>query len=164
MNEYVLTINQKEYRAEVGEINADVALILVNGQEYRVELKQLALGKLMPAAAPAAESRPAAILPPLVAAGAPAPAAPPAAAGAGAGETSSLVKAPLPGLIIDVKVREGEKVKAGQSIIVMEAMKMENQIQATTDGTVKKIFVKKGDNVAEGNAMVEIARSDMASL
>ena len=162
MNEYVLTINQKEYRAEVGEINADFALIQVNGQEYRVELKQLALGKLMPAA-PAAESRPAAILAPLAVAGAPAPAAPPAAA-AGTGEASSLVKAPLPGLIIDVKVREGEKVKAGQSIIVMEAMKMENQIQATTDGTVKKIFVKKGDNVAEGHAMVEIARSDMASL
>ena len=70
----------------------------------------------------------------------------------------------MPGLIIDVKVAEGEKVKAGQNIVVMEAMKMENQIQATTDGTVKKIFVKKGDNVAEGNAMVEIARSDMASL
>jgi biotin carboxyl carrier protein len=162
MSEYVLTINQKEYRAEVGEINADFALIQVNGQEYRVGLQQLALGKLMPVAAPAPESRPAAILAPLAVAGAPAPAAPPAAAAAG--EASSLVKAPLPGLIIDVKVREGEKVKAGQSIIVMEAMKMENQIQATTDGTVKKIFVKKGDNVAEGNAMVEIARSDMASL
>jgi len=46
----------------------------------------------------------------------------------------------------------------------MEAMKMENQIQATIDGTVKKIFVKKGDNVAEGDTLIEIARSDMASL
>ena len=163
MNEYVLSINQKEYRAEVGEINAEFALISVNGKEFRVDLKQLALNKLMPAAVQVAEARP---MPPLAASAssvAPTPAAPLAAAAA-TGDASSLVKAPLPGLIIDVRVREGEKVKAGQNIIVMEAMKMENQIQATTDGTVKKIFVKKGDNVAEGNAMVEIARSDMASL
>jgi biotin carboxyl carrier protein len=80
------------------------------------------------------------------------------------GDVSNIVRSPLPGLIIDVKAREGEKVKAGQSIVVMEAMKMENQIQATIDGTVKKIFVKKGDNVAEGDTLIEIARSDMASL
>jgi hypothetical protein len=60
MNEYVLTINQKEYRAEVGEINAEFALIQVNGKEFRVDLKQLGLGKLMPVATPAAEARPAA--------------------------------------------------------------------------------------------------------
>jgi len=163
MNEYVLTINQKEYRAEVGEINAEFALIQVNGKEFRVDLKQLALSKLMPVATLATDARPAAPLGQPLIGVAPAPAAPPAAA-ASTGEASSIVKAPLPGLIIDVKVREGEKVKAGQNIIVMEAMKMENQIQATTDGTVKKIFVKKGDNVAEGNALLEIARSDMASL
>lgn len=162
MNEYVLTINQKEYRAEVGEINAEFALIRVDGQEFRVDLKQLGLSKLMPAATPAAEARPAVPAAAPAIGVAPAPAAP--APAAAAGEASSLVKAPLPGLIIDIKVREGDKVKAGQNIIVMEAMKMENQIQATTDGTVKKIFVKKGDNVAEGIAMVEIARSDMASL
>lgn len=163
MNEYVMTIDEKEYRAEVGEINAEFALIRVNGREFRVGLQQLGLGKLMPAATAAAEARPAAPAAQPAMGVAPAPAAPPAPAPAG-GDVSSLVKAPLPGLIIDVKVREGEKVKAGQNIVVMEAMKMENQIQATTDGTVKKIFVKKGDNVAEGNAMVEIARSDMASL
>jgi len=156
MNEYVMTINQKEYRAEVREINAEYALIQVNGREFRVDLQQLGLGKLMPVAA-VAETKAAA------------PAAQPAIAVAPApvvvsGEASSIVKAPLPGLIIDVKIGEGEKVKAGQIIVVMEAMKMENQIQATTDGTVKKIFIKKGDNVAEGHAMVEIARSDMASL
>ena len=162
MNEYVLTINQKEYRAEVVEITADFALIQVNGKEFRVDLKQLGLAKLMPAATPVADARPAPAAQPALGV-APAPAAPLAPAPA-SGDASSLVKAPLPGLIIDIKVREGEKVKAGQNIIVMEAMKMENQIQATTDGTVKKIFVKKGDNVAEGHAMVEIARSDMASL
>ena len=161
MNEYVMTINQKEYRAEVSEINAEYALIQVNGREFRVDLQQLGLGKLMPMATVAAETRAAVPGAQPAIGGVPAPAAPAAPA---SGDASSMVKAPLPGLIIDVKVREGEKVKAGQTIVVMEAMKMENQIQATTDGTVKKIFVKKGDNVAEGNAMVEIARSDMASL
>ena len=162
MNEYVMTINQKEYRAEVSEINAEYALIQVNGREFRVDLQQLGLGKLMPVATAAVEARAAVPGGQPAIGGVPAPAAPLAAAATG--DASSMVKAPLPGLIIDVKVREGEKVKAGQTIVVMEAMKMENQIQATTDGTVKKIFVKKGDNVAEGNAMVEIARSDMASL
>jgi biotin carboxyl carrier protein len=162
MNEYVLTINQKEYRAEVSEINAEYALIQVNGREFRVDLQQLALSKLMPVAA-MAETRAASPAAPPAIGVAPAPAAPLAPVSA-VGDASSIVKAPLPGLIIDVKVREGEKVKAGQNIVVMEAMKMENQIQATTDGTVKKILVKKGDNVAEGNALVEIARSDMASL
>ena len=162
MNEYVLSINQKEYRVELGEINADYALLQVNGREFRVDLKQLGLAKLMPVPAAAVEARPAAAAAAPAAGIAPAPAAAPVAVPGG--EASSVVKAPLPGLIIDVKVREGEKVKAGQNIVVMEAMKMENQIQATADGTVKRIFVKKGDNVAEGNAMVEIARSDMASL
>jgi len=157
MSEYVLTINQKEYRAEVSEINAEYALIRVNGREFRVDLQQLALSKLMPVETKKSEARmEAAAAMPAVR-----PALEPPPAG---GDVSNIVKSPLPGLIIDVKAREGEKVKAGQIIVVMEAMKMENQIQATIDGTVKKIFVKKGDNVAEGDTLIEIARSDMASL
>ncbi len=157
MSEYVLTINQKEYRAEVGEINAEYALIRVNSREFRVDLQQLGLGKLMPVEIKKSEARTeaAAVMPAVR------PALEPPPAG---GDVSNIVKSPLPGLIIDVKVGAGEKVKAGQIIVVMEAMKMENQIQATIDGTVKKIFVKKGDNVAEGDTLIEIARSDMASL
>jgi biotin carboxyl carrier protein len=157
MNEYVLTINQKEYRAEVSEINAEYALIQVNGREFRVDLQQLGLGKLMPVEIKKSEAK--AEAPAMVATARPTLEPPPAG-----GDVSNIVKSPLPGLIIDVKVREGEKVKAGQIIVVMEAMKMENQIQATIDGVVKKIFVKKGDNVTEGDTLIEIARSDMASL
>lgn len=157
MSEYVLTINQKEYRAEVSEINAEYALIRVNGREFRVDLQQLALSKLMPVETKKSEARPEAAAAMLAVR----PALEPPPAG---GDVSNIVKSPLPGLIIDVKVGAGEKVKAGQIIVVMEAMKMENQIQATIDGTVKKIFVKKGDNVSEGDTLIEIARSDMASL
>jgi len=157
MSEYVLNIDEKEYRAEVSEINAEFALIKVNGREFRVGLQQLALSKLMPVEIKRSEARTetAAALPTVR----PTLESPPAV-----GNVSNIVKSPLPGLIVDVKVGEGEKVKAGQIIVVMEAMKMENQIQATIDGTVKKIFVKKGDNVAEGDTMIEIARSDMAGL
>ena len=157
MNEYILTINQKEYRAEVGEINAEFALIQVNGREFRVDLQQLALSKLMPVEIKKSEAK--AETPVAMPTVRPSLEPPPAG-----GNVSNIVRSPLPGLIIDVKVREGEKVKAGQNIVVMEAMKMENQIQATIDGTIKKIFVKKGDNVAEGDTLIEIARSDMASL
>jgi biotin carboxyl carrier protein len=157
MNEYVLTINQKEYRAEVSEISAEFALIQVNGREFRVGLQQLALSKLMPVEIKKSKARPEAAA--AIPAARPTLEPPPAG-----GDVSNIVKSPLPGLIVDVKVGEGEKVKAGQIIVVMEAMKMENQIQATIDGTVKKIFVKKGDNVAEGDTLIEIARSDMASL
>jgi len=157
MSEYVLKINEKEYRAEVSEINAEFALIRVNGREFRVGLQQLALSKLMPVETKKSEPRTeAAVAMPAVR---PALEAPPAG-----GDVSNIVKSPLPGLIVDIKANEGEKVKAGQIIVVMEAMKMENQIQATIDGTVKKIFVKKGDNVAEGDSLIEIARSDMAHL
>jgi biotin carboxyl carrier protein len=157
MNEYVLTINEKEYRAEVSEINAEYALIKVNGKEFRVDLQQLALSKLMPVEIKKSEGRPEA--PAAIQAARPTLEPPPTG-----GDVSNIVRSPLPGLIIDVKVREGEKVKAGQNIVIMEAMKMENQIQATIDGTVKKILVKKGDNVAEGDTLIEIARSDLASL
>ena len=83
---------------------------------------------------------------------APAPAAPkPAASGAGKAITS-----PLPGVIIAVKVNVGDSVKAGQEVAVLEAMKMENSIEATHDGTVTAIHVSKGDSVLEGAAVVTI--------
>jgi biotin carboxyl carrier protein len=157
MSEYVLTINGKEYRAEVNEINAEQARVTVNGREFQVGLQQLGLSKLLPAETKKGEGRTEAAA--AIPAVRPVLEAPPAG-----GDVSNIVKSPLPGLIVDIKIGVGEKVKAGQVIVTMEAMKMENQIQATIDGTVKKIFVKKGDNVAEGDSLIEIARSDMASL
>ena len=82
-----------------------------------------------------------------------APAAP-AAKAAGEGQT---VTSPLPGVIIEVSVKEGQAVKAGQKVAVIEAMKMENEIQAPADGTVTAVLVGKGDSVLEGAPVVKIA-------
>ncbi|MBR5072491.1 MAG: biotin/lipoyl-binding protein, partial [Bacteroidales bacterium] len=85
----------------------------------------------------------------------PAPAAAaPAAAPAGPGTD---INSPLPGVIIEVSVKEGQAVKAGQKVAVLEAMKMENDIQAEKDGTVTAIHVRKGDSVLEGAKIVTIA-------
>ena len=103
-------------------------------------------------AAPAVQAAPA----PSQAASSPAPAAQaaPAAKPAGAGKA---VTSPLPGVIIEVSVKEGQAVKAGQKVAVIEAMKMENEIQAETDGTVTAVLVSKGDSVLEGAEIVKIA-------
>ena len=86
---------------------------------------------------------------------APAPVQKPAQApAAGAGKP---VTSPLPGVIIEVSVKEGQTVKAGQKVAVLEAMKMENEIQAPADGTVTAILVNKGDSVLEGAEIVKIA-------
>ena len=81
---------------------------------------------------------------------APAPASKPAGAG-------KAVTSPLPGVIIEVSVKEGQAVKAGQKVAVIEAMKMENEIQASADGTVTAVLVNKGDSVLEGAEIVKIA-------
>lgn len=99
----------------------------VNGSLYEVEIEEMQAPATMSAAKPAA-AKPAA--------------AAPAAAGAGA-----KVNAPMPGTILDVRVQNGAKVKKGDVLVILEAMKMENEIQAPCDGTVTSVCVKKGDSV-----------------
>ena len=81
-------------------------------------------------------------------------AAAPAAKPAGAGEK---VASPLPGVIIEISVKEGQQVKAGQKVAILEAMKMENEIPAPKDGTITDIHVHKGDTLQEGDPVVTIA-------
>jgi biotin carboxyl carrier protein len=102
------------------------------------------------AAAPAAAPKPAA-----APAAAPKPAAAPAAAAPAAGGAGA-VAAPMPGLIVDVTCKVGDKVKAGQQVVILEAMKMQNPLNAPIDGEVKGIFVKAGDSVAVGQVLVDI--------
>ena len=85
---------------------------------------------------------------------APAPAAAPAAPAAPAGAAGSVtVTAPMPGNILDVKVKAGDSVKAGDTLLILEAMKMENEISAPQDGTIASVNVRKGDVVNSGDLL-----------
>ena len=118
--------------------------ITVNGVAYSVSVEETAAGAAPVAAAPAAPKAPAA----------PA-AAPKAAAPAGAAGAVS-VKAPMPGNILDVKVAAGASAKAGDVLVILEAMKMENEIVAPQDGTVASVNVHKGDTVNSGDVLVSM--------
>lgn len=145
---YVATINGKKYEVEVEKLEAYKSLDR-NGVAAPA-------APVLPASAPV--QRPAAPAPdPVAAAPAPAPAsaaapAPKAAAPAGA----TTVEAPMPGKILNIKVSEGQAVKFGEVVVIMEAMKMETEIVAPADGTVSKILVKAGDSVDTGAALVAL--------
>ena len=145
---YVATINGKKYEVEVEKLEAYKSLDR-NGVAAPA-------APVLPASAPV--QRPAAPAPaPVAAAPAPAPApaaapAPKAAAPAG----STTVEAPMPGKILNIKVSEGQAVKFGEVVVIMEAMKMETEIVAPADGTVSKILVKAGDSVDTGAALVAL--------
>ena len=140
MKSYTFKINGKKYDVSVGPAEGDVLPVRVNGADYRVELGDA------PAAQPDAP----------VATAQAAPAAQPAAK-APASAAGHVVKTPMPGVIIDICVREGQAVHAGEKVAVLEAMKMENEIPATADGTVTLIHVGKGASVGEGDPIVTIA-------
>lgn len=142
MKTYKFKINGNEYNVAINSLAGGVADVTVNGTPYQVELADAP-------AAPSAPVAPAAVTAPVQAAPAAAPAAP--AAGSGKPVTS-----PLPGVIIAVKVNVGDVVKAGQTVAVLEAMKMENDIQAECDGTVTAVKVAKGDSILEGAVIVTI--------
>ena len=122
--------------------------VKVNGNSYEVEVEEIKDG--VQPVAPAVQ-RPAA---------APAPAAPvaavpkaaPAVAVAGAGTVS----APMPGTMLDIMVKEGDVVKSGQVCVILEAMKMENELPAPCDGTVKSVNVTKGASVNTADVLVVI--------
>lgn len=143
-----MKINGNDYNVTINEVEDEVALLEVNGTPFKVEFdKPLTKKSMAPVSRPV--SRPAAP----AATPAAAPAAKPAAAAPAGGTT---ISSPLPGVIIGINVKEGEAVKKGQKLMVLEAMKMENIIEASVDGTVQSIKVKQGDSVLEGAALVVI--------
>ena len=120
----------------------------MNGIPFEVELKQP-----IKAAPKVKKVEPAKVEAPKAAAPAAPVAAPAAAATPGAG---AKVTAPLPGTITDVKVAVGQAVNAGDVVVVLEAMKMQNNIEAENSGTVTSVMVNKGDTVMEGTVLVTI--------
>lgn len=120
--------------------------ITVNGTPYNVTVEEGTSSAAPVASAPAPAP-----------AAAPAPQAAPKAAPAPAAAGSVKVDAPMPGNILDVKVSNGAAVKAGQVLVILEAMKMENEIVAPQDGTVASINVNKGDTVEAGQTIITLA-------
>ena len=145
MRTYKFKINGNEYNVEIGSVEGNIADVTVNGASYKVEMDTPVNPVVQNSPAAPQTDKPAP---------APAPAAAAPAAPAGAGKA---VTSPLPGVIIEVSVKEGQAVKAGQKVAVIEAMKMENEIQASCDGTVTAVLVNKGDSVLEGAEIVKIA-------
>ena len=161
MKEYKYKINGNEYSVAIIDLEGDKAAVEVNGVSYQIDI--LTEGYTAPAPRPAA--KPAAAPQPAPAAPAPAaapvapqpiaPAAPAAEPAAPAGKGTA-VQSPLPGVILDIKVAVGDQVKAGQTVAILEAMKMENNINAECDGVITAIKVAKGDNILEGSDIVII--------
>lgn len=152
MKEYKFKINGNQYNVAINSVEGNIADVIVNGTSYKVEMENAAAVPVQ--AAPAV---PAASAPATPAAPAPAAATPKAAAPAPASGSGKKVTAPLPGVIIGISVNVGGTVKAGQQVAVLEAMKMENAIEAVADGTVTAVHVKTGDSVLEGAAIVTIS-------
>lgn len=146
MKQYKYKINGNLYNVTIHDIEDNIANVEVNGTPYKVELDK-----------PIRESvsKPVSVTRPTVAAPQAEPITPvarPAAASTG----KSGVKSPLPGVILDIKVKVGDTVKKGQTILTLEAMKMENNINADKDGTITAINVSKGDSVLEGTDLIII--------
>ena len=145
MKEYKYKINGNLYNVVIGDIEDNIAHVEVNGTHYTVEMEKKPKAEV----APKPVARPAAPAPAPAPASTPAPAAKPAAGKSG-------IKSPLPGVILDIKCNVGDEVKKGQTLIILEAMKMENSINADKDGKITAINVSEGESVLEGTDLVII--------
>ena len=150
MNKYQYKVQGVDYEVEIEEVEGNIAKVNVNGIPFEVELqKPINAAKHPTMIRPKVEApKPAATTPPPAA---PAPAAPATPVGAG-----TPLKAPLPGTIVDVKVAVGQQVNVGDVVLILEAMKMQNNIEAEYAGTVTSITVKQGDTVMEGSVLLTI--------
>ena len=152
MNKYQYKVKGIDYEVEIAEVEGNIAKVNVNGIPFEVEMQQPinaakhpTINVQKPVVAPAPVSKPAS---------APAPAAAPAApAPSGSG---SPIKAPLPGTVTEIKVQVGQQVSVGDTVLVLEAMKMQNNIEAETAGKVTSILVKPGETVMEGAVLLTI--------
>jgi biotin carboxyl carrier protein len=137
MKKFKFTIRGNEYEVHINSFEDNIAEIDVNGSIYQVELaeqvkttKTPKLVRSKPVQTEETKPKPAAGL--------------------------SKVEAPLPGTMFKVNIKVGDPVKKGQAIMVLEAMKMENNILAEKDGIVNKVLVSEGDAVLQGDILAEI--------
>ena len=157
MKTYQYQVQGVDYEVEIAEVEGKIAKVNVNGIPFEIEMQKPINAAKHPALASIKKTAP--VVPADVPAAAPAvatePAKPAPQAAAPAG-TGNAVKAPLPGTIIAINVKVGDQVNVGDVVIVLEAMKMQNNIEAEYAGTVKAINVNNGDSVMEGSILLTI--------
>lgn len=143
MKEYKYTINGNKYEVTIAGIEDNIANVVVNGEEYKVEMEK----------EPEPQKKKVVVKPV-----APQPTATQApASGSNAHvNMNNAVKAPLPGVITEIKVAVGDEVKAGDTVVVLEAMKMANNLDAEKGGKVTAVLVQEGESVMEDTPLVVI--------
>ena len=165
MAKYQYTVKGVDYEVEIQDIEGNIANVTVNGIPFEVEMKQpvkpgkqkFRIENEVRSDKGGASSADSAKTSPNSTAATAANAEPAASKKASASAGGKPVAAPLPGTINDIKVKVGDKVSAGDTVVILEAMKMQNNIEAETSGTVASINVNKGDAVMEGDTLVTIA-------
>ena len=142
MKEYKYTINGNKYDVEIKDIVDCVATVTVNGEAYSVEMeKEPEPVKKKVVVKPVAQ---------------PQPSAAPASASSAKVNANNALKAPLPGVVRDINVSVGDEVKVGDTVVVLEAMKMANNLEAEKAGKVTAILVQPGESVMEDTPLVVI--------
>ena len=159
---YQYTVKGVDYEVEIQDIEGNIANVTVNGIPFEVEMKQPVKAgkqkvKLSGSANEGASSSSSAPQSAKASADLQSAASSGQTGNAGKAATGKPVVAPLPGTINEIKVKVGDKVNAGDTVVILEAMKMQNNIEAETSGTITGINVNKGDAVMEGDTLVTIA-------
>ncbi len=149
MSKYQYTVNGVDYNVEIESIEENTAIVTVNGKTFEIEMKQAFKAHPQPAKTETPTVKAAPAQKPETA-----PTVTPSAAPASGKGTP--VTAPLPGTITEVKVAVGDTVKTGDTVVILEAMKMQNNIEAECDGTITAVSVHQGDTVLEGSTLVVI--------
>lgn len=143
MKEYKYTINGNKYEVTIAGIEDNIANVVVNGEEYKVEMeKEPEPVKKKVVVKPVAQQEPATTAP--------------STGNSSKVNVNNAVKSPLPGVITEIKVGVGDEVKAGDTVVVLEAMKMANNLDAEKGGKVTAILVSEGESVMEDTPLVVI--------
>ncbi len=151
MNTYKYKVKGVDYEVEIAEVEGNIAKVNVNGIPFELELQ-----KPINAAKHPSMNKPKVEAPRPVAAG-PAPVAAAVATATAPVGAGNALKAPLPGTVTEIKVQVGQQVNVGDTVLVLEAMKMQNNIESEYAGQVTSIVVKQGETVMEGAVLLTIA-------
>lgn len=142
MKEYKYTINGNKYEVTIAGIEDNIANVIVNGEEYKVEMEK----------EPEPEKKKVVVKP----VAQPTPETQPATGHNAKVNLNNAVKSPLPGVITEIKVAVGDEVKAGDTVVVLEAMKMANNLDAERGGKVTAVLVSEGESVMEDTPLLVI--------